>query len=115
VSINPAAVKSKIAVKSLRAVSELDQTYAPVYRHVAGKHVDEYMAKSTKKADEPTVTTDVIIAGLFSSSPDARYFVAHMDGLPASLAVPLMSMLPTYLVDAIFVASFPKPPQETPN
>jgi NAD(P)-dependent dehydrogenase (short-subunit alcohol dehydrogenase family) len=101
VSINPAAVQSKLGEKYVSAAKGVNQALAPVYSHVVGSHVDAVFQRFIDKSDSAQVTTDVIDSALFLAQPSDRYVVANIDGIPAGIIVFLARTLPTYLFDKL--------------
>ncbi len=102
VIINPAAVSTKIGDKVLNQIVSVlpEQKWLDLYGRYYIKQ-NEVFKRCFLKADEPTVTTEVVIAGLFAEKPEARYIVANLDGAPAWLIVRLAQTLPTYLLDLL--------------
>ena len=102
--IKPAYVRSKIAEKQVGANAvfrqQLSREEYEMYRHIFDTFELKRM-QSELKADSPLVTSEAIWHALTNEYPKTRYIVANVNGIPAQLIIPLLSILPDRLRDMI--------------
>eukprot|EP00938_MAST-03A_sp_MAST-3A-sp1_P004658 g4658.t1 len=102
--IKPAYVRSKIAEKQVGANAvfrqQLSREEYEMYRHIFDTFELKRM-QSELKASSPLVTSEAIWHALTNEYPKTRYVVANVNGIPAQLVVPLLSILPDRLIDMI--------------
>jgi hypothetical protein len=101
--IKPAYVKSKIAEKQVghnAVFRSLPREQYEIYKHIFDTF-EEKRLRSELSADSPLVTSEAIFHAITSEYPQTRYIVANVNGIPAQLVVPLLTIIPDRLRDII--------------
>ena len=106
--VEPAYVKSAIFSKVAEAAQKFDSEHSSesaqskeVYAHLFTEKKLAAKRKDLTLADEPTVTTRVIEDAIVSATPQTRYVVANVGGVPAAVLNWIVWLVPDRVADVM--------------